>query len=300
MEKTVSEMTALFRALSLASGPRLWSIPLILLALVTIGVPTKPVYAAGQLMVAPTRAVFEGRTRSAQMKVVNSGDEATTYRISFVQKRMTEDGQFVTIEEPGPGERFSNAMIRFSPRQVRLEPGQSQTVRLMLRKPANLEAGEYRSHMLFQGIPAVTGQSIEKLAGKEEKQLKIQLIPILGITIPVIVRHGTTSATVQFEKLALNTSTNDEPVLEFDLRRSGNQSIYGDLKATLVNAAGEESVIGRANGVAVYTPGNLRRVKLALQLSDKPLPAGATINLTYRQRPENGSVLLAEATLVVP
>ncbi len=44
--------------------------------------------AAGGVMITPTRIVFEGRTRSAEVTVRNSGTASATYRISFKNMRM--------------------------------------------------------------------------------------------------------------------------------------------------------------------------------------------------------------------
>ena len=68
------------------------------------------------LLVAPTRVVFEGRTRSAGITLVNRGDVAATYRISLRHFRMNEFGRLEAVEEPQPRELFSADFIRFSPR----------------------------------------------------------------------------------------------------------------------------------------------------------------------------------------
>ncbi|KPJ91128.1 MAG: hypothetical protein AMJ55_12370 [Gammaproteobacteria bacterium SG8_15] len=62
--------------------------------------------------------MFEARDRTAQVTVVNSGDETGTYRIELVNKRMTDAGTFENIEEPGEGDLFADKMLRYSPRQV--------------------------------------------------------------------------------------------------------------------------------------------------------------------------------------
>jgi P pilus assembly chaperone PapD len=97
--------------------------------------------AHADLMLYPTRIVFEKNQRAAQIELINNGSKAATYRISLVNRRMTEDGRFEAAEAAAPGERFADDMLRFSPRQVRLEPGTTQTVRVMLRKPAELADG---------------------------------------------------------------------------------------------------------------------------------------------------------------
>ncbi|UCB55242.1 MAG: molecular chaperone, partial [Thiotrichales bacterium] len=144
--------------------------------------------AAAQLMISPTRVVFEGTERSKQVNLINNGSDVGRFRISFVRRKMLESGQIEAAEEGEPG-MYSDDMVRFAPRQVTLQPGQSQTVRLMLRKKSGLEDGEYRSHLMFQSLPDSSSSNIEELASDNAKGVSVQLIPVVGITIPVIVRQ---------------------------------------------------------------------------------------------------------------
>src|SRR5205823_6329510 len=78
----------------------------------------------GDLLVAPTRVVLEGRQRTAEITLVNIGPATATYRISLVNLRMDKMGGTREVEASSaePGERFANELVRFSPRQVTLVP----------------------------------------------------------------------------------------------------------------------------------------------------------------------------------
>ncbi len=78
--------------------------------------------AMADLMLHPTRVVFEKNQRAAQVELINNGTERATYRISLMNRRMTETGELVPVTEPLPGEQFADAMLVFSPRQVTLAP----------------------------------------------------------------------------------------------------------------------------------------------------------------------------------
>ena len=52
--------------------------------------------AASQIMITPTRVVFSEKMRSASVTIINNGDSKGTYRISMVNKRMNEAGEFET------------------------------------------------------------------------------------------------------------------------------------------------------------------------------------------------------------
>jgi len=256
--------------------------------------------AASQLMITPTRIVFSEKTRSASVTIINTGDSPGTYRVSLVNKRMTVDGEFEDVKEANPGELFSDKMIRFSPRQVVLEPGKSQVVRLGLRKPYGLKAGEYRSHMLFRAIPEVDESAETNV--QPSTGVTIKLKAIVGISIPVIVRHGKTEAGISFvsaEYLPAQPKEDQSHII-MELERSGNRSVYGDLLAEFIAKNGDRTVIAQVSGVALYTPGTMRRIKLPVNI-----PAGleltkGTIQILYRSPIDKGGRVLAQKQIKVP
>lgn len=256
-----------------------------------------PAHAAGELMVHPTRLVFEGTNRTAQIDLINSGTEPMTYRVSVVNRRMTETGDFLPVEAPAPGDRFANQMIRFSPRQVVLQPGVAQTVRLQLRKPGDITDGEYRTHLLFQVLPPPPSNAAPQEPSAPEAGLDIRLTAIYSVSIPVIVRHGTTTAAVSLRDLELHRPASGPPALAVTVERTGSRSVYGDLTVHL-RSAGRERVVGRANGVAVYTPNSVRRVVLPLPALKQGIPAGE-LRVTFQERPEQSRRVEAQARLAV-
>ncbi|MDQ3288525.1 MAG: molecular chaperone [Pseudomonadota bacterium] len=256
--------------------------------------------ATAQLMVHPTRIVLENDERSAQLEIINNSDKPTVYRISLVNRRMDEVGGFSPIEAALPGEQFVDGMVRYSPRRVALAPGASQIVRVMARKPADLASGEYRSHLLFaeQDDPAARSAA----AGSSNGEIGVSLTALVGVSIPVIVRHGATAATVALGQLALELSAaGGIPMLSLEMSRTGNRSVHGDLAVDFVPAGGGAAVtVGRAGGVAVYTPNLLRLARLPLVFPPGASVKGGTLRVSYREPPERGGALLAEASLLLP
>lgn len=254
-------------------------------------------HASAQLMVHPTRVVLEGKQRTGQLEVINNSNEPTSYRISIVNRRMGVNGEFSDATTAQPGEQFADSMLRYSPRRVSLAPGASQVIRIMARKPANLPAGEYRSHLLFskQGEPA----GPNTVEPPTQTDIAVTLTALVGVSIPVIVREGETAATVTLGDLALTRSATGQPMVAGVLRRSGNRSVYGDLTASFTPRGGVPREVGKAGGVAVYTPNDLRNVKLVLTPAAGAL-ANGMLTVIYRERPEHGGALLAEASLSLP
>lgn len=251
----------------------------------------------------PTRIVFEGRTRSAEVLLTNRGAETETYRITFKNMRMLEDGSYEDITEPRENEQPAADLIRYSPRQIVLEPGTSQTVRLMLRKPAGLAEGEYRSHMYFRAVPRPDAASDIEEVDLKGDQISVKITTIFGITIPVIVRHGELTGAVKFSDLALDlpVDTLDLPNLNFHLNRTGDRSVYGDLTITYIpDKTGKEYVVGRLNGVAVFTPNLTRTMYVNIHMPEGVEIDRSTFRISYTARQSDGGEILAEAELRFP
>ncbi len=258
--------------------------------------------AQADLMLYPTRVVLDNPQRAAQVELINQGRTPETYRISLVNRRMSETGQFSPADTPAPGEQPADAMLRFSPRQVTLPPGGSQTVRILLRKPADLAAGEYRSHLQFDRVAdADASNSVEQAGQRPAADIGVVLTALVGASIPVIVRHGDGGATVALSGLALQAPTaGAEPVLDFTIQREGNRSVYGDLSVTFTARGGAPVDLAKAGGVAVYVPNPLRRARMPLQVPAGTRLADGVLRLVYRERTEAGGKVLAEASLPLP
>jgi len=282
------------------AGRRIGAMALTFVAMTMVLLDAELSFAqGGQLAVAPTRVVFEGRSRSAQLSLVNKGAKTATFRIRVVNLRMDENGGMQEIDKPDPDQQFAGKLFRYSPRQVTLKPGASQAIRLLLRKPKGLADGEYRSHLMMQNVPDESGVSLEQSTGGDGVDIK--LVPVFGISIPVIVRHGNTATQVSLS--GMNVVAADEqnklPRLKFTIGRQGNKSAFGDLIATHV-AGGNRTVVGQIMRLAVYTPNMSRTVMLPLRVPDGAKLSGGTINLTFSETEEAGGKLMGEASLSVP
>ena len=272
------------------------------LVLLSVPLGTKQEFAASQLMVSPTRVVFEGRTRSARVTLANIGDTEGRFRVSFIRRQMSETGELVEVKEGSPG-MYSDEMVRFSPREVTLPPGQSQVVRLMLRKKSGLEAGEYRSHMLFQSLPDPAATSIQTLTDKNDGKLQIKLIPVVGVSIPVIIRHGSLNASASLSNLKFHPASEPkrQSRISLTIEREGNRSVYGDFRITFYPNKGSPVVVGQANGVALYTPNSRRTFTTNLQAPPGMTLKNGELHVTYLEHGQDArSGLIAEGRLRLP
>ncbi len=261
---------------------------LLALAVSTVGLSSR---ARADLLLVPQRIVFEDQDRAATLTLVNNGDASETYRISWKQLHQLPNGQYSEIQTPGPGEHFADDMIRYSPRQVTLAPGEQQTVRLMLRKPADLPAGEYRSHLAFTAEPRQIEMPSAK--GSGAKNVGVQLAFVYGVSIPVIVRQGQLSANATLA-MTLRPSSSGYDIAA-TIGRTGTESLYGDLVVDYQPPTGKPVHLQEVDGVSVLLPNNQRSTTIGVTLTPEQRRAGGQLRLIYRTPPEAGGATLAEA-----
>ncbi|QCB56671.1 molecular chaperone [Sphingopyxis sp. PAMC25046] len=253
-----------------------------------------PVHAAGDLLVAPTRVILDG-SRGTEVVLNNIGSEPATYRISLEIKRMTAAGGLDEIAEENvtPAERAALDMIVFSPRRVTLPPNQPQVVRVGVRVPEGTPPGEYRAHMLFRAVPDAAAANATE-AKPASTGVSIALTPIYGITIPVIVRVGDLGAEAAIGDAWVSEGT-DGPAFNFDLSRSGNRSVYGDIEVTRPGVA-EPLLVAR--GIAVYPEVAARTVSLRVP-DEVAAKLKGPVRIRYSEDREIGGGTIDEAERVV-
>ncbi len=252
--------------------------------------------AQGNLLISPRRIVFEGSKRSIDMNLANIGKDTATYAISLIQIRMNEDGNFQTITEPDPGQRFADHYVRFFPRTVTLGPNEAQTIKIQLLRSGELTPGEYRSHFYFRSVPRIKPLGEEE-APKDSTSITVKLTPIFGITIPVIIRVGESTANVTLSDLRLELINDTIPKISMVFNRTGNMSVYGDLTVDLISTTGKIIRVGIANGIAVYTPNAKRRFQFNLnQVPGVDFKSG-TLRVIYSAPSDVKPVRYAETEL---
>jgi P pilus assembly chaperone PapD len=249
--------------------------------------------AAGDLLIAPTRIVLDGR-RGTEVILNNIGNEEATYRITLELRRMNDEGRLEDVEAAGANAKEKTALevIRYAPRRVTLPPNQPQSIRIGLQPMDTLPDGEYRAHMLFRAIPKTPEAGAAQDAGGG---VKIRLIPIYGISIPVIVRKGNLEATAALTNVRVGRD-NEGPTLEFDMIRKGDKSVFGEIHVT---KAGQAEPITVAKGIAIYPEIGSRGVSLPLAPEIAAKLHGEVV-ISYYEAPEAGGGLISQVRSVLP
>jgi len=254
-------------------------------------VAAPPVQAGvGDLLVAPTRVVLNGR-RGTEVILNNIGDDVATYRVTAELRRMTPEGKLVDVTDPNGNEKAAQEMILFAPRKVTLPPNQPQAIRLSARAPAGLPDGEYRVHMLFRAVPPPQPATAPAKTGG----VSFKLIPIYGVTIPVIVRFGNLEAKAALSNVRKVEDDGGKPAIALDLTRSGTRSTFGEVR---VLKAGVEKPIALLSGVAVYTEIGQRSVTIPIDPVQAAY-ANGQVTVQYVEPTETGPVTIAETTAVL-
>ena len=107
-----------------------------------VGSSSPALAATKMLLLNPTRVIFSENTRAVEVHVGNVGKEPVAYTIDLVTMRRDKAGNLREVEQESAEERLVKEMIRFAPRRATIEPGKRQVVKLMLRAPGDLPAGE--------------------------------------------------------------------------------------------------------------------------------------------------------------
>jgi hypothetical protein len=252
--------------------------------------------AQGDLLVTPKRVIFEGNKQKEELSLVNIGKDTATYSISFVQRSMKEDGSFINIDKSDPDNMFADPFLRVFPRTVTLAPGEPQVIALQCRRKPDMKEGEYRSHLYFRAEknnkPLGSGDK-----GKDTTLLSVQLIPVFGLSIPIIIRSGDVNVSAALSDLKIETRQDSIQVLKLTLNRSGNISIYGNIIAEYMPLKGKSYEIGSIKGVGVYTDINRRNISMKLGKTQGMAIKNGKLRVRYTSPDESKYVVYAESEI---
>jgi hypothetical protein len=242
--------------------------------------------AQGNLLIAPTRLVLDGK-RGGEVILSNTGNEPETYRVTLELRRMDENGNLDPVAEADANvtEKAALEMIRYAPRRVTLPPSQPQSIRISVRPGADLPDGEYRVHMGFAALPKVRPVAD---APADAKGISINLIPIYGIVMPIIVRKGELTVKAGLANPHIEHTPKGD-MFDIDMTRSGSESVYGDL---LVYPRGAKDPVFVARGIGVYPEITVRHASFSLSPEQEAAMKGP-VHVEFREASENGSGMIA-------
>lgn len=160
--------------------------------------------------------------RNAQMRFTNNSNEEKSYDIKLVNFIQQNDGSYKSASD-NEG-LFADRYLDFSPRKATLKPGESQVVRVRRKGMALAGNGEYVSHLSVSEKEDKT----KKISSKNTDGISVNIKPLYGITIPIMVAKGDLSASAAVK--SHKTIRGEKPVQEVVVARQGTRSFYGTLQ----------------------------------------------------------------------
>lgn len=209
---------------------------------------------------------------------------------------MNEDGSFTIIEKPDSGQMFADPYLRVFPRKVTLAPREPQVLALQCRRRSDMVPGEYRSHLYFRSEKNNNPLGSDKTQD-DTTVLKVQLTPIFGISIPIIIRSGEVVAKASLSELKLDLQQDTIPYLKLTLNRTGNASIYGNVTIDYIPVKGKPYEIGALNGVGVYTNVGKRFISIKLNKTPGMTLKNGKLKVRYTSPDDSKYVIYTETEM---
>lgn len=235
------------------------------------------------ILISPTRVAFEDRQRAARLIVVNNSDKVQRYRLSWQERKALSVGGYENLA--AIHEKSLSPMIRMSPSQIRLAPGQKQIIKLSVRRTKQLQAGEYRSHLLLSALPVEDDKVVSS---------GINIDIQVNYSLPIILRVARETPEVSLAGLDLKR-TEQADTLSINLAKSGDFSSFGMIEAFY--KAAEKSTAKRVGIIANYSiHAELENVTIPMTLLDGfKLQGKGELTLKYSGEKEyQGEVFFTE------
>jgi P pilus assembly chaperone PapD len=260
------------------------------------------------LNVSPRRITFEGGSRADDVIVFNSGAQAATYNVELADRVMTPDGGIVAVADAPKSQEAAEAIARlksakplvtFTPRRVTLGPGESQTIRLRVLRPADLAPGEYRTHLTVTATPPEdTGLTAEQAAAPPaDGALAVRLTALFSVAIPVIVRQGPNDTAAGLGAMRYAADDPAKPALNVEVQRKGQDSLYVDLEVRDSKQGRSGPPLGTLRGFAVYAEVDRRAVNVPLS---RKVVSGDRLEVVLKDADKPGGRTLATGSFVAP
>jgi hypothetical protein len=246
------------------------------------------------IMISPIYLILDDRDRSGQVTLLNTTNTTNVYRLEWSLYRQKEDGSYDVLDDVPAGQIDPRRFIRFSPRQITLLPQTRQMVRVQVQKPADLPEGEYRLHMTFKRLPNVDNVTEDP---ENKRGMSMELRVTLGVSMPVVVRHGPYDAKVSIvdAKFAPIDKSIEDPAVKSRLmvrvNRTGKHGTYGRLRV-LWEKDGVTTQVGTLNNFSVFAESATRLA--AIPMTVDQVDRGQLRVVYEGDGPQRGAVLASQ------
>ena len=270
-----------------------------ILTLAVIGIVSVPVAKAETvLFVSPTRVYLNERHKVEIMNLSNMSDRARHYRVSVEEYTMTEQG----VTKLQPDFPYSaKKMIRFYPRDVTIQPGERQAVRVMAKIPADTPDGEYHAHIKFfedGKVPDDDTNAPGMADGENKSQMRVTMA--YSAVMPITVTKGTidTKIDMQDAKIAWDAQAKMYRI-DLTLLRSGNGQGVALFDVVYAPPGSKETTLGNRRTFYIYREIDKRAGKILFSLPEGASGGQVKLRL-FQGATEQKPVPVKEVVLAIP
>lgn len=190
---------------------------------------------AWAVTVSPTALFIDARSPSGTLTLYNGGTLPEELEISFAFGYPTSDADGTLrveyADSAAAGEPTIVPWMRAFPRRLTLQPGQRQTLRVLVQPPAGLLPGEYWGRVM---VRSRGGQPpIEQVQGEVRMQLAVETV----VATAVLFRKGEVTTGIAVPAAAAEAADGGVR-FTIDLDRQGNGAYLGRVVAELVGPDG--------------------------------------------------------------
>ena len=225
-----------------------------------------PAYA--NLLITPLQVTIEGRERSSQIILLNTSKSTNTYRIEWEQLEQVENaGGYIRSKNEGEALYLQDFAV-YTPRQITLGPNEKQTVRVAIRRPAELEEGEYKSHLKFR---IIAEEKPADLYGPKPgpDEIRVGARVLASYSIPVIYRVGEYDINISIDTppaFSINPKTGFL-IADIAVNRSGKHGVIGFVELYHTPRGGTETLIGGHGNANMFPEISTRAFSIPTQIS---------------------------------
>ncbi|MDZ4261215.1 MAG: hypothetical protein U1B30_02660 [Pseudomonadota bacterium] len=272
---------------------------LVLIALLMLALPVR-----ADVLVSPQRVSLDDDKRSATVILRNPSAGPRTYRLEWIEQRMSEDGVYSAYKE-GEEQKHASASpyLRLSPRQITVQPNSNQSIRVEFKPGKEMKPGEYRSHLIFRVVEELSEPvSVQKIVGEgDNKGMTLMVSMQMSVAIPVVVRHQVTETPqVKIASVEVVPATEPEQPLQLAvlMESKGLVGCIGRVSVDMQrNAGAAVERIGSADNISIFAEVGKRL--LVVNLRDSSIPAGAWVRVAYEGIDEYAGILWDEKVFQV-
>lgn len=247
------------------------------------------------LLITPTRVVFNEGERIEEVILVNSSNEDRSYALSWSHLIQKAGGDYRQLSEAERGTFLSaSEYIRFTPRRLTLEPGQNQRIKLMLRPTSDIKGKELRSHLKFTVIP---NEVLEEPEPEQQvtEGISMKLNLFLNYTIPIIIKGHSKTPDISINNIQVQNALSSDNIADiaFSLNKTQPYSFFGDMTAYFKSDNSSEFVpVGYLNNLSMFHESE--RMNIIISWTEQVPLQNGELKIIYKGKSENTDTQIEE------